>query len=45
MDRIKNECETEKIREAGLRWFAHVQKMEREYTGQSMLKMELPGKE
>ncbi|KAK3545511.1 hypothetical protein QTP70_007769 [Hemibagrus guttatus] len=34
----------DKVREARLRWFGHVQKRESEYIGRRMLDMELPGR-
>ncbi|KAK3510965.1 hypothetical protein QTP70_027797 [Hemibagrus guttatus] len=34
----------DKVREARLRWFGHVQRREREYIGRIMLDMELPGR-
>ncbi|KAK3523069.1 hypothetical protein QTP86_012643 [Hemibagrus guttatus] len=34
----------DKVREARLRWFGHVQRMESEYIGRRMLDMELPGR-
>lgn len=52
MDRIRNEYIREtahvghfgdKVREAWLRWFGHVQRRQSEYIGQGMLSMELPG--
>ncbi|KAK3558446.1 hypothetical protein QTP86_018105, partial [Hemibagrus guttatus] len=53
LDRIRNEyirgtahvgCLGDKVREAGLRWFGHVQRRESEYIGRRMLDMELPGR-
>ncbi|KAK3512409.1 hypothetical protein QTP70_009831 [Hemibagrus guttatus] len=53
LDRIRNEYIRgtahvgrlgDKIREARLRWFGHVQRMESEYIGRRMLDMELPGR-
>ena len=53
MDRIRNEyirgtahvrCFGEKVREARLRWFGHVQRRDSEYIGRRMLRMELPGR-
>ncbi|KAK3511407.1 hypothetical protein QTP70_007333 [Hemibagrus guttatus] len=53
LDRIRNEyirgtghvgCLGDKVREARLRWFGHVQRRESEYTGRRMLDMELPGR-
>ena len=52
-DRIRNEsirgtahvrCFGEKVREARLRWFGHVQRRDSEYIGRRMLELELPGK-
>ncbi|MCI4385397.1 hypothetical protein PGIGA_G00049970 [Pangasianodon gigas] len=34
----------DKVREARLRWFGHVQRRESEYIGRRMLGMELPGR-
>ncbi|KAK3510097.1 hypothetical protein QTP70_026828 [Hemibagrus guttatus] len=34
----------DKVREARLRWFGHVQRRENEYIGRKMLDMELPGR-
>ena len=34
----------DKVREARLRWYGHVQRREEEYIGRRMLKMELPGR-
>ncbi|KAK3532754.1 hypothetical protein QTP86_028122 [Hemibagrus guttatus] len=51
LDRIRNEyirgtahvgCLGDKVREARLRWFGHVQRRESEYIGRRMLDMELP---
>ncbi|RJG11798.1 hypothetical protein D4A39_16960, partial [Alcanivorax profundi] len=53
MDRIRNEYIRgtahvrrfrDKIREARLRWFGHVQRRESEYIGKRMLRLELPGR-
>ncbi|MCJ8736401.1 hypothetical protein PDJAM_G00257500 [Pangasius djambal] len=53
LDRIRNEYIRgtdhvgrlgDKVREARLRWFGHVQRREREYIGRRMLDMELPGR-
>ena len=53
MDRIRNEyirgtahvrCFGDKVREARLRWFGHVQRRDSEYIGRRMLRMELPGR-
>ncbi|MCJ8740102.1 hypothetical protein PDJAM_G00054950 [Pangasius djambal] len=53
LDRIRNEYIRgtahvgrlgDKVREARLRWFGHVQKRESEYIGRRMLDMELPGR-
>ncbi|KAK3548096.1 hypothetical protein QTP70_004523 [Hemibagrus guttatus] len=53
LDRIRNEyvrgtahvgCLGDKVREARLRWFGHVQRKESEYIGRRMLDMELPGR-
>ncbi|KAK3570621.1 hypothetical protein QTP86_023816, partial [Hemibagrus guttatus] len=53
LDRIRNEyirgtahvgCLGDKVREARLRWFGHVQRRESEYIGRRMLDMELPGR-
>ncbi|MCI4387574.1 hypothetical protein PGIGA_G00075700 [Pangasianodon gigas] len=53
LDRIRNEYIRgtahvghlgDKVREAGLRWFGHVQRRESEYIGRRMLDMELPGR-
>ncbi|MCJ8742856.1 hypothetical protein PDJAM_G00086950 [Pangasius djambal] len=53
LDRIRNEYIRgtahvgrlgDKVREARLRWFGHVQRREREYVGRRMLDMELPGR-
>ena len=53
MDRIKNEfirgtahvgCFGNKVREARLRWFGHVQRRDMGYIGRRMLRMEVPGK-
>ncbi|KAK3522383.1 hypothetical protein QTP86_008917 [Hemibagrus guttatus] len=53
LDRIRNEYIRgtahvgrlgDKIREARLRWFGHVQRRETEYIGRRMLDMELPGR-
>ncbi|MCJ8738873.1 hypothetical protein PDJAM_G00040650 [Pangasius djambal] len=53
LDRIRNECIRgtahvgrlgDKVREARLRWFGHVQRRESEYIGRRMLDMELPGR-
>uniref|UniRef100_A0A3Q3JMD5 YjeF N-terminal domain-containing protein n=1 Tax=Monopterus albus TaxID=43700 RepID=A0A3Q3JMD5_MONAL len=53
MDRIRNEhirgtaqvfCFGDKVREARLRWFGHVQRRDSGYIGRRMLEMELPGK-
>ncbi|MCJ8741831.1 hypothetical protein PDJAM_G00075300 [Pangasius djambal] len=52
LDRIRNEyirgtahvgCLGDKVREARLRWFGHVQRRESEYIDRRMLDMELPG--
>ncbi|KAK3527096.1 hypothetical protein QTP86_010830 [Hemibagrus guttatus] len=52
LDRIRNEYIRgtahvgrlgDKVREARLRWFGHVQRRESEYIGRRMLDMELPG--
>ena len=34
----------DKVREARLRWFGHVQRRNSEYIGRRMIKMELPGR-
>ncbi|KAK3572429.1 hypothetical protein QTP86_032648 [Hemibagrus guttatus] len=53
LDRIRNEyirgtahvgCLGDKVREARLRWFGHVQRRDSEYIGRRMLDMELPGR-
>ncbi|KAK3519747.1 hypothetical protein QTP70_003914 [Hemibagrus guttatus] len=53
LDRIRNEYIRgtahvgrlgDKVREAKLRWFGHVQRRESEYIGRRMLDMELPGR-
>ncbi|KAK3567194.1 hypothetical protein QTP86_012678 [Hemibagrus guttatus] len=53
LDRIRNEDIRgtahvgrlgDKVREARLRWFGHVQRRESEYIGRRMLDMELPGR-
>ncbi|MCJ8749155.1 hypothetical protein PDJAM_G00173060 [Pangasius djambal] len=53
LDRIRKEyirgtahvgCLGDKVREARLRWFGHVQRRESEYIGRRMLDMELPGR-
>ncbi|KAK3508236.1 hypothetical protein QTP70_017665 [Hemibagrus guttatus] len=53
LDRIRNEYirgtahvghMRDKVREARLRWFGHVQRRENEYIGRRMLDMELPGR-
>ena len=53
MDKIKNEFIRgtahvrqieDKIREARLRWYGHVQRQDAEYIGKRMLCLELPGK-
>ncbi|KAK3519649.1 hypothetical protein QTP86_002806, partial [Hemibagrus guttatus] len=53
LDRIRNEyirgtanvgCLGDKVREARLRWFGHVQRKESEYNSRRMLDMELPGR-
>ena len=53
MDRIRNEHVRgtahvrrfgDKVREARLRWFGHVQRRDSEYIGNRMLRLELPGK-
>ncbi|MCJ8739298.1 hypothetical protein PDJAM_G00045650 [Pangasius djambal] len=53
LDRIRNEYIRgtahvgrlgDKVREARLRWFGHVQRRESEYIGKRMLDMELPGR-
>ncbi|KAK3564497.1 hypothetical protein QTP86_022776 [Hemibagrus guttatus] len=53
LDRIRNEYIRgtahvgrlgDKVREARLRWFGHIQRMESEYIGMRMLDMELPGR-
>ncbi|MCJ8732712.1 hypothetical protein PDJAM_G00214370 [Pangasius djambal] len=53
LDRIRNEYIRgtahvghlgDKVREARLRWFGHVQRRESEYVGRRMLDMELPGR-
>ncbi|MCI4395558.1 hypothetical protein PGIGA_G00182000 [Pangasianodon gigas] len=53
LDRIRNEYVRgtahvgrlgDKVREARLRWFGHVQRRESEYVGRRMLGMELPGR-
>ncbi|KAK3542112.1 hypothetical protein QTP86_015540, partial [Hemibagrus guttatus] len=53
LDRIRNEYIRgtahvgrlgDKVREARLRWFGHVQRREREYIGRRMLDMKLPGR-
>ncbi|KAK3548617.1 hypothetical protein QTP70_015563, partial [Hemibagrus guttatus] len=53
LDRIRNEYIrgtahvgrlVDKVREARLRWFGHVQRRESEYIGRRMLDMELPGR-
>ncbi|KAF3701774.1 hypothetical protein EXN66_Car017462 [Channa argus] len=52
MDRIRNEdirgtahvrCFGDKVREARLRWFGHVQRRNCEYIGRRMVRLELPG--
>ena len=52
MDRIRNEyirgtahvrCCGQKAREAGMRWFGHVQRRDREYIFRRMMGLELPG--
>ncbi|KAK3521497.1 hypothetical protein QTP70_013319 [Hemibagrus guttatus] len=53
LDRIRNEYIRgtahvgrlgDKVREARLRWFGHVQRRESEYIGRRMLDMKLPGR-
>ncbi|KAK3542457.1 hypothetical protein QTP86_025884, partial [Hemibagrus guttatus] len=53
LDRIRNEynrgtahvgCLGDKVREARLRWFGHVQRRDSEYIGRRKLDMELPGR-
>ncbi|MCJ8736400.1 hypothetical protein PDJAM_G00257490 [Pangasius djambal] len=53
LDRIRNECIRgtahvgrlgDKVKEARLRWFGHVQRRESEYIGRRMLDTELPGR-
>ncbi|KAI5086740.1 hypothetical protein C0J45_2291, partial [Silurus meridionalis] len=53
MDKIRNEfirgtahvgCFGDKVREARLRWFGHVQRRDMNYIGRRMLKMEPPGR-
>ncbi|KAF7655639.1 hypothetical protein LDENG_00052670, partial [Lucifuga dentata] len=53
MDRIRNEyirgtahvrCFGDKVREARLRWFGHVQRRDSEHIGRRMLRLELPGR-
>ncbi|KAK3517427.1 hypothetical protein QTP70_010672 [Hemibagrus guttatus] len=53
LDRVRNEYIRgtahvgrlgDKVREARLRWFGHVQRSESEYIGRRMLDMELPGR-
>lgn len=53
LDRIRNEyirgtahvaCVSDKVREARLRWFGHVQRRDSGYIGRRMLEMELPGR-
>lgn len=46
MDRTRTEVDQfgDKGREAGLRWFGHVQRKKSGHIGQKMLKMELPGR-
>ncbi|KAK3564131.1 hypothetical protein QTP86_007801 [Hemibagrus guttatus] len=53
LDRVRNEYIRgtahvgrlgDKVREAKLRWFGHVQRRESEYIGRRMLDMELPGR-
>ncbi|KAK2896145.1 hypothetical protein Q8A73_015633 [Channa argus] len=53
MDRIRNEyirgtahvrCFGDKVREARLRWFGHVQRRNCDYIGRRMLRLELPGR-
>ncbi|KAK3548478.1 hypothetical protein QTP70_013309 [Hemibagrus guttatus] len=53
LDRIRNEYIRgtahvgrlgDKVREARLRWFGHVQRRENEYIGRRMMDMELPGR-
>ncbi|XP_048056909.1 uncharacterized protein LOC125274573 [Megalobrama amblycephala] len=53
MDRIRNEyirgtahvrCFGDKVREARLRWFGHVQRRESEYIGKRMLRLEPPSR-
>ncbi|KAK3559045.1 hypothetical protein QTP86_000049 [Hemibagrus guttatus] len=53
LDRIRNEYISgtahvghlvDKVREARLRWFGHVQRRDSEYIGRRMLDMELPGR-
>ena len=34
----------DQVREAGLRWFGHMQRRDIEYSGKRTLKKELPGK-
>lgn len=52
MERIRNEhirgkvqveCFGDKVKGARLRWSEHVQRRDNGYTGQRVLKMELPG--
>ena len=53
LDRIRNDLIRgtahvrkleDKVREARLRWYGHVQRREEEYIGKRMLKMDLPGR-